>query len=30
MTRMKPEMGEWRYTEYIEKIVAEEAGEEMA
>jgi len=30
MTRMKPEMGEWRYTEYIEKIVAEEAEEEMA
>lgn len=30
MTRMKPEIGEWRYTEYIEKIVAEETGEENA
>ena len=30
LTRMKPEIGEWSYTEYIEKIVAEETGEEGA
>ena len=30
LNRMKPEIGEWSYTEYIEKIVAEETGEEDA